>query len=226
MNQESLARTSSRTQAIVEGALLGDIAIVFLFMRAYMPVLVIRPLIAAVAALPFVLLAQRRGLKVTILTAIAAYTLFSALVGPLLAIAAINVAVAGVLVGLGRRWGMGPALNTIWAGPVFAVLDLIIPTILSIIIFRYPIHPLVKSAQNSVALIFKFLRFILHLLSAPQSLIQQSHSWEHMAVQHWQIVFVGVYFVLGSLTIYLAVLVAEIVLNQMPEQVLVRQEAA
>ena len=71
MNQETLLKRRDRTHAIVEGALLGDIAIVFLLMRAYLPILVLRPLIAAVATVPFVMLTQRRGLKMAVLAVLA-----------------------------------------------------------------------------------------------------------------------------------------------------------
>src|SRR4051794_34495263 len=93
MNEEALLRRRDRTHAIVEGALLGDIAIVFLLMRVYMPILIVRTLIRAVASVPFVMLTQRRGLRVAILAGIASYVLFSALVGPILALAAVDVAV-------------------------------------------------------------------------------------------------------------------------------------
>jgi hypothetical protein len=127
-----LLRRRSRTHAIVEGALLGDIAIVFLLMRVYLPLPVVRTLLRTIASVPFVMLVQRPGLRVAILAAIASYILFSALVGPLLGLSAIDIAVAGILIGLGRKVGLPTLLNKIWAAVAYAILDLIIPTIASV----------------------------------------------------------------------------------------------
>lgn len=226
MNQETLLKRRDRTHAIVEGALLGDIAIVFLLMRAYLPILVLRPLIAAVATVPFVMLTQRRGLKMAVLAVLASYILFSALVGPLLGFAALNIGLAGILIGLGRRAGLGPALNTLWTGPVFAVVDLIIPTIVSVIVFRYPVHELVQSARNGMKLPFRLAIYVMQRLHASPSAVHEMTSWEQAVVNHWQIAWVAVMVFIGLLTMYLAVLVAEMVLNQIPEQTLSRQRAA
>src|SRR5207248_9085073 len=148
MNEEMLLQRRDRTHAIVEGALLGDIAIVFLLMRAYLPVPIVRQLMWTVATVPFVMLTQRRGVKITVLAGVASYLLFSALVGPILALSAINIAVAGILIGIGRRMGLGAGTNTLATGPVFSILDLVIPTILSVIIFRYPVKQLVDTARH------------------------------------------------------------------------------
>src|SRR5947209_2292459 len=91
MNREALLKQQDRTRAIVEGALLGDIGIVFLLMRAFLPLPGVRQILRAVATVPFVMLVQRRGLRLTILAAIASYILFSALVGPILALAAVDI---------------------------------------------------------------------------------------------------------------------------------------
>ena len=226
MNEQALLRRRDRTHAIVEGALLGDIAIVFLLMRVYLPVLVVRTLIRAVASVPFVMLTQRRGVKMTILAAIASYILFSALVGPILALSAIDVAVAGILIGVGRNVGIGAALNTLWTGPVYAVLDLIIPAIASVIIFRYPVKDLVTSARNFVKLVFRFLTWVLQHSGAPPSAIHSVRGWEAPAVAHWQYAWLATSVVYGLLTMYLAVLVTEMVLRQLPNQTLERQRAA
>ncbi|HEX8918083.1 MAG TPA: hypothetical protein VF898_06250, partial [Chloroflexota bacterium] len=155
VDQKSLLKRRGRTHAIVEGALLGDIAIVFLLMRVYLPLPVVRTLIRTVATIPFVMLVQRRGAKLTILAAIASYILFSALVGPLLALTALDIAVAGLLAGIGRHAGLNVGWNTLLTGPVYAILDLVIPTILSIYILRFPIKQLVQSARHFVELLFR-----------------------------------------------------------------------
>lgn len=305
MNQEALLRQRSRTHAIVEGALLGDIAVVFLLMRAYLPILFIRPVFAAVATVPIALLLHRRGLGLTVLAGIASFILFSALVGPLLALAVVNVLVAGCLIGLGRRARFGVLLNTLVMGPAYAVLDILVPTVISIYLFRIPVKDLVKSAQNAVKLFFRFFRWLagergtlpspsgqihglaqhwqivlvgvlvvvilmipgdrLSQMSAGEALrmagrqmvenvrgilitlavlvvllvtveavghfhasagtVHTFRDWQHWAVVYWQVPFVVLVIFQGSLLIYLAALITEMVLKRLPPETLVRQQA-
>lgn len=226
MNAETLAQRRDRTHAIVEGALLGDIAVVFLMMRVFLPVPVVRTLLRTLAAVPIVMLTQRRGLRLTILAAIASYILFTALVGPILALAAIDVAVSGILLGIGRRIGLNPVLNTLWTGAAYAVLDLIIPTILTVIIFRYPVSKLIDAAKHFVRLIFNFMIFLMQGFGASKGTVHAVRVFESGAVDHWQMIWIVTMIVYGILTMYLVVLVAEIVLRQIPAHTLARQRAA
>jgi hypothetical protein len=226
MSEVSLAQRRDRTHAIVEGALLGDIAIVFLLMRVYLPVPIVRTILRTFAAVPLVMLTQRRGIKLTILAAIASYVLFSALVGPLLAIASLDVAVSAILLGIGRRLGWHAALNTLWTGIAYAFLDLIVPTIVTVIVFRYPVKTLVDAARHFVRLIFSLWTGLLQVLNFPPSVIHTVKGWEAPAVDHWQYIWVATMVVYGWLTMYLVVLVVEIVLRQVPETTLARQKAA
>jgi hypothetical protein len=226
MTDDSAARARNRTHAIVEGALLGDIAIVFLLMRAFFPFPPVRALIKAVAVIPFVLLTQRRGVKIAVLAALASYILFSALVGPLLAIAAIDVAVGAILIGISRRLGIGPVFTTLWVGVVYTVLDLIIPTIASIIIFRYPISKLEKGADNAVSVTFKFGYWVLQHAQAPADVLARWHSWQGPVTDHWVVAWLGLMVLYGMMLVYLAVLVSQMVLRQIPEQAFSAEEAA
>jgi hypothetical protein len=221
-----MERARVRTHAIVEGALLGDITIVFLLMRAFFPVPPVRALIKAVAVIPFIMLTQRRGIKLTILAGLASYILFSALVGPLLGLAAIDASVAGILIGAGRRWGVGPALNTLWAGVAYTILDIIIPTIISLIIFRYPVGELIKSAKNFVNLVFKLGTWVLEQAHAPASAVATWESWKTPTVDHWVVAYLAISLLYGLLNIYLAVLVSQMVLRQIPEKTFLVEEAA
>ncbi|HEX6508907.1 MAG TPA: hypothetical protein VF221_14865 [Chloroflexota bacterium] len=226
MSTELLVRRRDRTHAIVEGALLGDIAIVFLLMRVFLPVPVVRTLLRTLASVPFVMLAQRRGIRLTILAAIASYILFSALVGPLLALTAVDVAVSGILIGIGRKLGLGAGLNTLWSGVAYAFLDLIIPTIATVIIFRYPVSDLVKTGQHFVKLLFDLVTGVMKSIGAPASAIREVHGWEAGAVAHWQIAWICLMIFIGILNMYLVALVSEMVLKQIPEETLARQSAA
>lgn len=224
MNRETLLRRRDRTHAIVEGALLSDIAIVFLLMRAFLPLPGVRQLLGAVATVPFVMLVQRRGLKLTILAGIASFILFSALVGPILAMAAVNVAVAGTLAGLGRKVGLGIGLNLLWTGPIFAFFTLFIPTIVSLVVFQYPVKKLIEAARNFNKLMFNFLIYVCHFVQAPASLFRHLDDAKAWSSLHWQVGYGGSLLLLGYLTMYLAVLVSEMVLKQIPEHTLLRQE--
>ncbi|HZS93588.1 MAG TPA: DUF2232 domain-containing protein [Chloroflexota bacterium] len=225
-SQPSAAERRHRIHAIVEGALLGDIAVVFLMMQVYLPVPVVQTLLRTAAAVPIVMLMQRRGLKIALMATVAAYILFTALVGPLLALTAIDVAVAGILIGLGRRWGLNPAVNILWTGPVFAVLDLIVPTIVTIFLFQYPVKKLIDSARHFVSFLFNLLSGLLDAVHAPPSLIHNVHVWERVAVADWALVWIGIMILYGFLTMYLVAIVSEIVLRQIPQVTLARQEAA
>jgi hypothetical protein len=225
MNRELLLKRQDRTRAIVEGALLGDVAIVFLLMRAFLPLPGVRQILRAVATVPFVMLTQRRGVRLTILAAIASYLLFSALVGPLLALAAIDIAVAGILAGIGRRLGLGIGLNTLVTGPFYAFFDLIVPIIVSVVVFRYPVKQLSDAAKNFVKELFNLGIYLLQDLHASPATIHRMDVWKAWAATHWQVAWVCSLVLLGLLTMYLAVLVAELVLRQVPDQTLARQRA-
>ncbi|MGH2441971.1 MAG: hypothetical protein ACRDFX_02260 [Chloroflexota bacterium] len=210
---------------MVEGALLGDIAIVFLLMRAFIPLPGVRQLLRAVATVPFVMLTQRRGIKLTILASLAAYILLSALIGPLLALAALDVAVAGILAGAGRKFGLGIATNTLVTGPLYAFFDLFLPTIASIYIFRYPIKKIVEAAKNFIKLVFNFVVYVLnraHVSRVTIHHVDQAKAW---ATAHWVVPWFGSLVLLGLLTMYLAVLVSEMVLRQIPDETLESQRA-
>lgn len=224
MDEEALLARRQHTHSIVEGALLGDIAIVFLLMRVYLPVPVVRNLLRAIASVPFVMLMQRRGLKITILAAIASYTLFSALVGPILALPAIDVAVAGILIGLGRSAGVGIVLNTLWTGVAYAILDVILPTIATVFIFRYPVKDLITAAKNFFHSVFNLLIYIVKSLGAPHSTLSQLRGWQVWTVGHWQVAWIILMFLYGIITMYLVVLVSEMVLRQVPNWSLARQK--
>lgn len=226
MNRETLLKRRDRTHAMVEGALLADIAIVFLLMRAFLPLPGVRQILRAVATVPIVMLMQRRGLRLTLLAVIASYILFSALVGPILALAAIDVGVAGILAGLGRRFGFGIGLNVLVTGPLYAILDLVIPTIAAVYVFRYPVSKLADAARNFVKTVFNLCLYILTSMHASPRLIHQVNLLKTTAAAHWQVAWVGSLVLLGLLTMYLAVFIAETVLKQIPEQTLVRQKVA
>jgi hypothetical protein len=109
---------------------------------------------------------------------------------------------------------------------VYALFDLIIPTIASVIIFRYPVHQLVTAARHFIKLLFNALTFVLKHIGAPASAIHTVHGWEGPAVANWQITWIALMIFIGLLNIYLVAIVSDMVLNQIPEETLASQRAA
>src|SRR5579862_5051213 len=97
-------QVSRRTRQIVEGALLADISVVLLLGRIYLPIPIVRTVWRLVASAPFVLLAERQGIKVTVMAGLVAYLLLSALVGPTLALTAMDTAFAAILIAVADGW--------------------------------------------------------------------------------------------------------------------------
>lgn len=224
MDRNVLLERSEHIHGLVEGALLTDIAIVFLLMRAYLPVLILRPTLLAMATVPIVVLVYRRGVKTTILACIAAFILFSALVGPLLGYAVVHITLAGILLGMGRRAGIPNWLNFLWTGPLFAIFDVVVPTIVSVIVFRYPIHDLIQSAKNFIRLLINVTEFLLKAIQAPASAVHTVQGWEQPLLVHWEWLWLGVAILFGGYgTILLIVIVVDIVLRGIPSYVLSTQ---
>ena len=226
MNREALLERRNRTHAIVEGALLGDIAVVFLLMRVYLPLPIVRTLLHTLASVPFVMLTQRRGIRLAILAGLASYVLFSALVGPILALSAIDVAVAGILVGIGRKLGVNSVVNTLWTGVAYAVLDVMLPTVATVFIFRYPVKSLIAAARNFVKEAFNLAYWIFAHFHASTGFLREVDLAKGWLVGHWQFAWIAAIIAYGLLTMYLVVLVSEMVLRRIPQETLEHQAAA
>jgi hypothetical protein len=84
----------------------------------------------------------------------------------------------------------------------------------------------VKSARNFVGLVFKFGSWVLQEAHAPASAIASWQSWRDPVAENWPIAWLAVSLLYGLLNIYLAVLVSEMVLRQIPEQTFLVEEAA
>ncbi len=141
---------STRNQKIVEGALLADVAVVLLLGRVYLPIPLVRTAWRFMAAAPFVLLAQRRGIKTAIMSGIVAYLLLTALVGPTLALTALDTAFAAILIAAAIHWQWPRAVTAVVAGLVYAACDIVIPTIFFAIVFRIPVTTLVADVRNGM----------------------------------------------------------------------------
>lgn len=143
-------RVSTRNRQIVEGALLADIAVVLLLGRIYLPIPIVRTMWRLLAAAPFVLLAQRQGIRTTLMSGLVAYLLLSALVGPTLALTALDTAFAAILIALAVRWHWPRVITLVVMGLVYAVSDVIIPTIAFAVIFRIPATTLIGAVRTTL----------------------------------------------------------------------------
>ncbi|HZT96800.1 MAG TPA: DUF2232 domain-containing protein [Chloroflexota bacterium] len=141
---------SSRNRQIVEGALLADITVVLLLARVYLPIPVVRTAWRFVAAAPLVLLSQRHGIRVTIMAGLIAYMLLTTLVGPTLALSAIDTGLAALLIALGMQRHLHPLVTVLVGGLVYAVFDIVIPTLVFTALFRVPLSTIVTDLRNGM----------------------------------------------------------------------------
>jgi len=121
-------------RAIAEGALLADLTVLVVLMGLYIPYA--GPALAALSPIPLLLLALRRGWRVTVEATVAACLLVSFLTGPFSAVAVVVVAMRSAALGIGlrRRWRVR---YTVLAGSGFlwvaacagvALLALVVPS--------------------------------------------------------------------------------------------------
>jgi Predicted membrane protein (DUF2232) len=140
----------SKNRRIVEGALLADIAVVLLLGRIYLPIPVVRTIWRLLAGTPFILLAQRQGIRATIMSGIVAYLLMTALVGPTLALAALDTAFAAIIIAAAIHWKWPRLVTAIVGGLIYAACDIVVPAILFAILFRVPISTVVGAFRNGM----------------------------------------------------------------------------
>jgi hypothetical protein len=153
--QNSAQRHSSRNRQIVEGALLADIAAVLLLGRVYLPIPVVRTVWRLLAAAPFVLLAQRQGIRTMIMAGIVCYVLLTALVGPTLALTALDTAFAALIIALSYKWHWPRGVIAVVGGLVYTVFDIVIPTVLFIVVFRVPVSTLINGLRTGLGSLFR-----------------------------------------------------------------------
>lgn len=141
---------STRNRQIVEGALLGDVAVVLLLGRIYLPIPIVRTIWRLLAAGPFVLLAQRQGIRVTIMSAVVSYLLMTALVGPTLALTALDTAFAAIIIAAALRWRWPRPVIALIGGLIYGALDIVLPTIVLTVLFRIPVATLVGDFRTAI----------------------------------------------------------------------------
>lgn len=179
MSVESLTsaeRHSSRNRQIVEGALLADIAAVLLLGRVYLPIPVVRTVWRLLAAAPFVLLAQRQGIRTMIMAGIVCYVLLTALVGPTLALTALDTAFAALIIALSYRWHWPKAVTAVLGGLVYTVFDIVIPTVLFIAVFRVPVSTMVNGIRSGLKSLFRIASEIVSVVNEALKAIFGPHA--------------------------------------------------
>ncbi len=231
LDEDGGGRQSSRNRQIVEGALLADIAIVLLLGRIYLPIPVVRTVWRLLAAAPFVLLAQRQGIRTTIMAGIVAYILLTALVGPTLALTALDTAFAALIIALSYRWHWPRGVTAVIGGLTYTVFDIVIPTILFIAVFRLPVSTIVSGIHNGMKSSFRItaeianvLNHVLRAVFGAQAPQIPAHSFQvfgyHLTsyvMAHWVIFALIAASCLGIANIAGYQASAELVLERLPD---------
>jgi hypothetical protein len=230
------AYVSSRNRALVEGALLADIAVVLLLGRVYLPIPIVRTLWRFLAGVPFVLLMRRQGLKTTLMAGLVTYVLLSVLTGPILALPALDTLFAALIVSYGIRWRLPKLCVALAGGALYAVFDVVAPTIAFMLVLRVPLSIVIgdirTSLNTAVKALIMGLTVLNHILHGVPVLSGRVPLIRTMLVQHLLergVTFLMVHwiwFALGSAVIYSIInvygygLVADLILDRLslPDQ--------
>jgi hypothetical protein len=227
---------ATKNRRIVEGALLADVAVVLLLGRIYIPIPGLRMLWRLLAASPFVLLSHRQGFRIAIMSGLVGYVLLTAFVGPSLALPALDCALAGMLIAAGQKLGWPKLVITAVCGAIYAVCDIIIPTIAFSYIFRLPFTVLVRDVRSGIQGFFKdtgrvieLLNQLLRALRGRNTATLDAGAVEHFGVvlsaffsTNWVWLLVAAGFVIGVVNMFGYQLAAEFVLTRLPSNVVER----
>lgn len=112
----ALTRRAPDAHSIAEGALFADLTILIVLIGLYVPYA--GPAMAAISPLPLLLLALRRGWRVTTEATIVSCLLVAFLAGPFSALPVLTIAFRSTALGIGmrKRWKAG---RTVLAGTAF-----------------------------------------------------------------------------------------------------------
>ena len=229
-----------RNRRIVEGAPLADIAVVLLLGRIYLPIPVVRTIWRMLAGTPFILLAQRQGIRVTIMSGIVAYLLMTALVGPTLALTALDTAFAAIIIAAAIHWKWPRVVTAIVGGLIYGACDVVLPTVVFTVLFRVPVSTLVGDFRNgmrgvvrlSTELLQAVNRVLLRLLGRggpqiPATRIRVlGYDLTAFLVGHWLVVALVLAAGLGVSNIFAIQAAADVVLERLPPATRARQLAA
>jgi hypothetical protein len=232
------ASRNTKNRRIVEGALLADIAVVLLLGRVYIPIPVVRTVWRLLAGAPFVLLAERQGIRVTVMSGLVAYALMTALVGPTLALTVLDTAFAAIIIALAVRWRWPRVMVAVVGGLIYAVCDVIVPTILLAMLFRLPISTLVQGVRTAMRGAVRLATEILDALnkitgrllghSAPRlpaaSLRALGYDFTAFVIGHWVLFAFIAAVAMGMANIFGYHAAADVVLERLPPSTRTRQD--
>lgn len=222
---------STRNRQIVEGALLADIAVVLLLGRVYLPIPIVRTVWRLLAAAPFVLLAQRQGIRITIMSGVVAYLLLTALVGPTLALTALDTAFAALIIAGALHFGLPRPLTAVLGGLIYAACDIVVPAIFFAIVFRVPFITIVHDVRNGMRGGFQIIAQMVRdanavmagvfghgVVQLPAAGIQQlGDGLTAFLVAHWVTFALIVAAVAGIGNIFAYQAATDLVLNRLPD---------
>lgn len=168
-----------------------------------------------------------------------AYVLMTALVGPTLALTVLDVSLAAVIIAMARNWQSPRVVTALVGGVIYALLDVVIPTIVFAYILRIPLGTIIndlKHAMNSAVKLGAETaraanRFLASLLgpSAPHlptaKLERLGHAASAYVVGHWVIFALVAAIVIGVANLAAYELGADVILGQLPREVRGRRAA-
>lgn len=179
------AITPGRTQVLplTEGALLAAVAVVLALAGFYLPV--IGPLIAFLWPVPVALIHIRHGLRISVLTVVAAGLVLTAFVGP---IQALLMASSFGLVGLGFGIALQRRASAVWtllAGSAGLLLSFGVSLGISFLVFK--VNPLevgeeLRQAVTGATALYR-------RIGVPEASIQQVEAMFEQAIEAFRYIF-------------------------------------
>jgi hypothetical protein len=111
-----------------------------------------------------------------IMAGIVCYILLTALVGPTLALTALDTAFAALIIALSYRWHWPRAVTAVVGGLVYTLFDIVIPTILFIALFRVPVSTLVNGIRTGLKSLFRVASEIVSMINSALKSIFGPHA--------------------------------------------------
>jgi len=229
-----------RNRQIVEGALLADVAVVLLLGRIYLPIPFVRTIWRLLAVSPFVLLAERRGIRITIMAGLISYLLLAALVGPTLALTAFDTAFAAVLLAVAGMWRWPRWVTVPVMGLIYTIFDIVLPTILFAVLFRIPASTLVDDIRGTLRSLIRIAGSLLMVVNHLSALVfghgaprVPVHSLQSLGYDvsaavfgHWIVSALIVAAIVGVANVGAYAAAADIVLGGVPAEMRTREPAS
>lgn len=174
------------------------------------------------------------------MSGIVGYVLMTALVGPTLALTVLDTALAAILITVANQWHSPRVVTALVGGLIYAVMDVVIPTIAFAFLLRIPMNTIIGDLRNGMHSAVKLLVRVLDVLnrvsstvlggSAPRIPTTYLRHVGYLAsgyvVDHWVWFALLAAAVLGIANLAAYQIGADVALGQLPVETRARQIAA